>query len=129
MLKRTLGLLLTASISIASTARAQQQLPPAADPGRLPKQLERPQRPESPPELVIPGLDVIQPPSGAEDLRFRVHQIGITGMTVYSADDLAPLYEPLLAREVSLADLYRLAAEITVRYRNDGFVITRANRS
>ena len=65
-------------------------------------------------------------PPGAADVRFELTGIVLDGMTVYDESDLAPLWQDLLATEVSLADIYDVAAEITAKYRNDGYILSRA---
>ncbi|MGH7223553.1 MAG: ShlB/FhaC/HecB family hemolysin secretion/activation protein, partial [Gemmataceae bacterium] len=52
--------------------------------------------------------------------------IRISGATVYSQADFAPLIRPYLNRQITLVDLYRLADEITAKYRKDGYILSRA---
>lgn len=59
-------------------------------------------------------------------MRFELTGIVLDGMTVYDESDLAPLWQDLLATEVSLADIYDVAARITAKYRNDGYILSRA---
>jgi hemolysin activation/secretion protein len=47
-------------------------------------------------------------------------------MTVYTQEQLAPLYADLLGQHVTLQAVYDLAQKITTKYGNDGYVISRA---
>lgn len=50
----------------------------------------------------------------------------IDGVTAYPLKDLAPLYADQLTREVTMADLARIAQAITDKYRADGYFLARA---
>jgi hemolysin activation/secretion protein len=63
-------------------------------------------------------------PAGARDVTFALSRIVIGGMTVYKPRDVEPLYRALLGRTVSLADIYALAAKLTAKYRNDGYILS-----
>lgn len=58
--------------------------------------------------------------------RFVLRAVAIEGATVYGADELRPLYEELLDREIALDEIFALADAVTVRYRNDGYTLSRA---
>ena len=84
-----------------------------------------------PPPLAQPGgprivLPSTAPPSGAEKLTVNIRDICIKGSTVYSKEDLAPLYRDLIGRDVPVMALYDLAKRITAKYGNDGYVLSRA---
>jgi len=55
-----------------------------------------------------------------------VRDVHITGMTVYTQEQLAPLYADMVGHEVTLQAIYDLAQKITTKYGNDGYVISRA---
>ena len=57
---------------------------------------------------------------------FSVLGFAVSGAETISTDDLLPLYEPYLGRDVSTADLARVAQSITEYYRDRGFFLTRA---
>lgn len=50
----------------------------------------------------------------------------LAGNTALSHAELEPLWRDRLGREVSLAELWSIAAEITARYRNAGYILSRA---
>ena len=110
---------------LPATAFAQV-IPPSEQPGR-----ERDRFAEPPQARAQPGGDVISLPStvappGAEKITLTVSRVIVTGATVYSEADLAPLYADLLGGEVSLAAVYDLARRITAKYGNGGYVLSRA---
>ena len=53
--------------------------------------------------------------------------IVVEGSTVYQDSDFLPYYEEFLNKEISLAKVYEIAGAITARYRNDGYILSRAN--
>lgn len=113
---------------VAGSALAQQvpaQLPSGAEP-----------RPEAPRPVMplpsVPGGAVTVPkapaaeaPAGAENYRLTLQAVTIEGATAYSQDSLRAAYQDMLGREVSVADLFRIANDIEFRYRNDGFITSR----
>ena len=57
---------------------------------------------------------------------FVLSGVDIDGATVYRSDELAKLYEPLLARRISLAEIEGLLAAITRKYHEDGYILSHA---
>lgn len=66
------------------------------------------------------------PPSGAEHIKVHVRDICVKGSTVYSPEQLAPLYADLIGHEVSVQAIYDLAQRITAKYGADGYSLSRA---
>jgi len=52
--------------------------------------------------------------------------VHIVGSTVYTEEQLAPLYEDLIGQSTSLQTVYDLARKITAKYGADGYVLSRA---
>ena len=105
-----------------------QVIPPGAQPGREREQLvppvAGPQRPaRAAPTITLPSTVA---PAGAESIRLTISRVVVTGATVYSDADLAPLYADLIGGEVSLAAVYDLARRITAKYGAAGYVLSRA---
>ena len=65
------------------------------------------------------------PPPDADKVRFVLNRVEITGNQVYPESELRPFYAPLLGQEVSLAQVFQIADELTAKYRNDGYVLSR----
>ncbi len=119
---------LTAAIlGLAGTAQAQQVPPPAElRPGISPDRVPPLQPPPADPDLSAPSQIDPEIPPGAEAARFFLADIEIEGATAYGAGALRPLFAEFLQTEISLATLYGIASAIESRYREDGFIISRA---
>jgi len=104
---------------------AAQVIPPSAQPGRERERFVDPQAPRAQPGGTI-ALPSTIAPSGAETLRLTIRRIVITGASVYTEEDLAPLYADLVGPEVSLAAVYEIARRITAKYGAAGYVLSRA---
>ncbi len=103
-----------------------QTIPPSADPGRIPQRFEPPRTPGVDTRVTVPTIPTAVPPAQARQIRFMLRGIAVNGSTVYTAQQLGPLYQALVGREVSLLDVYNVANQITARYRNDGYVLSQA---
>ena len=84
-----------------------------------------------PPELIDPGPVIDEDdrrtlPDNVEELSLTLGDIVVEGSTVYSADDLAYLYQDRVGQEIALAEVFEIADRITARYRNDGYILSRA---
>src|ERR1700676_4304797 len=111
---------------VATAAMAQPVIPPSVQPGR-----ERERFTEPTPPLAEPGGHAISLPStvapkGADRINVQVRDVQIVGMTVYTQEQLAPLYADLIGHQVTLQAIYDLAQKITTKYGNEGDVISRA---
>jgi hemolysin activation/secretion protein len=121
----TFGAVANPSRSEAQTAPAT--LPPAAQPGRLQEQFQPPStQPTAPPAITLPAVPTTAPPPNAANIHFQAQAIEIQGSTVYSPGELQALAVPYTNRTISVADLFQLADEITAKYRNDGYILSRA---
>ncbi len=103
-----------------------QSVPESAEPELIERQFERPVAPRRYIAPEIPAPDKPLPPEEAKKVRFTFSGVAIQGTTVYRQVDFAPLYEDMLAKEVSLADIYDLAEKITQKYKDDGYILSRA---
>ena len=105
---------------------AMAQVPSAADPARIlapgiePEaeldQLKSPAQSAEPKALTIPP--------GADELHFKLTVMTIEGMSAYRTQEIEPIYRELLGKEISLADLYRMAETLQTKYRQEGYVLT-----
>ena len=108
-------------------AEAQTRLPGPAEPGRIQRPFEPPESPAMRPEAdVEPSRRSNMPPENADELRFVLRGLSITGVTVYAEDEFKSLIEPKIGQEISLADLYELSNAITARYGADGYILSQA---
>lgn len=119
---RVFAVLATLLLPVSAVA----QIPPSDQPGR-----ERERFVDPPQARARPGGEAISLPStvapaGAENITLTVSRFVITGATVYSDADLAPLYADMMGGEISLAAIYDLARRITAKYGAAGYVLSRA---
>ncbi|HVJ00893.1 MAG TPA: ShlB/FhaC/HecB family hemolysin secretion/activation protein [Sphingomonas sp.] len=114
-------------IGLGSPAVAQV-LPGPAQAPQAQRRFELPQAPSphTDPRELPPSPPAVTPPPGAEQVRFVLREVSFPGMTIYRPEQMRPLYQELIGREVSLADLYTLADKVTARYRRDGYLLSLA---
>jgi hemolysin activation/secretion protein len=112
--------------ALLATPALAQRIPGTADPFRMQQQFQ----PTPAPREAAPPIRVEEPPvvipEGAEGIRLTLRALALDGGTVYETAGLEPLWHDLLGREVDLAQIYRVAAAITAKYRNDGYILSRA---
>ncbi len=118
--------LFAALVVFASPQPAVAQIPASELPGRAREQFQQPRVPLSQPGAARITLPSTVAPPGAEKLKVRVRGVRITGSTIYSAEELAPLYQEIVGREVPVTAVYDIAQRITARYGSDGYVLSRA---
>ena len=102
-----------------------QQVPGSADAGRIGGQSQQAlptAKAEAP--LNVKGNAPFNAPQGAEKITFVLKKVSFDGMTSYAEADLRGLYADKIGQTVSLADIYSLAANVTAKYRNDGYILT-----
>jgi hemolysin activation/secretion protein len=115
-----LGFLFMSSVNAAAA-----DLPGTVQPGQIERQFqpEPKMRADRPERIVVPEPDQ-QTPANAKDIRFKLTRLAIEGATVYSEKDLLPAYQSRLDKEVTLFDIYQIAAALTAKYRNDGYILS-----
>jgi hemolysin activation/secretion protein len=115
---------------VATTTFAQApQVPAGAQPGQIDRQLQRlpePTAPERMPPVVIPESPEFAPVN-AEQIRVTLSRVEIAGNTVISTTVLLAPHLLKVGKEISLADVYAMAGEMTVRYRNAGYILSVVN--
>ncbi|HUA56099.1 MAG TPA: ShlB/FhaC/HecB family hemolysin secretion/activation protein [Candidatus Sulfotelmatobacter sp.] len=124
-----LAVALPGALALGAIPRAVAQivLPESADPLRMLQQV-RPQPRVTPsgPVMRLEEPEQAPPPPESESIRFTLATVAVDDATVYSQADLEPLWHDLIGHEISLGQLYGVAAAITRKYRNDGYVLSRA---
>jgi len=66
------------------------------------------------------------PSAEAAKIHFTLTAVVVDRATVFSASDFASLYQPLLGKDVTLAQIFELRDAITAKYRQAGFVLSQA---
>lgn len=127
---QSLGLTV-AVCALALPGLAMAQLPSAAtgsaEPGRAEQRLRDKidgATPDVAPEIKAGAPAPAAMPAGADKVTFRLGALEVTGATVYPEGALAPFYAASLGQTITLADLYGIAAALTAKYRNDGYILT-----
>jgi hemolysin activation/secretion protein len=115
-----------AMLLLLPTGSFAEVVPPSDLPGRERDRFVIPQPPRAKPGGPVIALPSTVAPAGAEGIRLTVSRFVITGATVYSEADLAPLYADMLGGEITLAAVYDLARRITAKYGAAGYVLSRA---
>ena len=107
---------------------AWAQIPPTAESSRAADQFRELVVPETAPveAPATPGLPLQEAPAGAEEIVFRLEKISLEGMSVYDTPQMDSLYADKIGQDVTLAWLFDLANAITIKYRNDGYILSRA---
>ncbi len=120
-----LALVLGLSISAGAKAQVPNAATGSASPGRIEDQLRPPSQPPRPqPQIEVQELRLETAPEGADKVVFVLREVNLSGITAYSREQIQPLFADRIGQSISLADLYVIAANITRKYRNDGYILT-----
>lgn len=104
-----------------------QLVPSSADVSRLSQNLQKPTvAPKTVGGVATPHMQKFQATPGADKVQFDLKRINLEGNTVYSYQELAPLFQGYVGHKTSLAGLESVAHEITLKYRSAGYVLSRA---
>ncbi len=119
--------ILISSLMFTNAAFAQlEQQTVIADPGRAGDRLiESTLIPQSAPNISIKKMELQNAPAGAENIKFNFGGIKFNGVSIYNQEELASIYRDKIGTEISLADLYTIANNIALKYRNDGYILSR----
>ena len=111
-------------IAIAGSASAQT-VPGSADVGRVGGQANKPLPVlKSQPPLSVKGNAPFTAPKGAEKITFVLKDVAFEGLSAYTPAQLKAVYGTQIGKKISLADVYSMAANLTAKYRNDGYILT-----
>ncbi|MGM0423189.1 MAG: ShlB/FhaC/HecB family hemolysin secretion/activation protein [Pseudomonadota bacterium] len=119
-------LVLTGGMSSLSVAA--QTIPGSADAGRIDAAPEDILPPQDKPQIILP--ESITPddpmPEDAETLRFVLNDVTIEGMTAFSRNQVADIYQDELGQEIPLSRVWDFAARLTALYQAEGYFLSRA---
>src|SRR6188508_727113 len=114
-----------AAALLALGLSAHAQVPPT----RVPQMQEIPPAPV-PQKKEIPEIRVEQPGApaltGADNVRFPVRSLRITGQTLYSEADLLAVTGFIPGADVTLAELRSIASRIANHYHRNGYFVAQA---
>ncbi len=111
------------------SAAYAQLVPGAADASRVrPDERLLAKPPRSTVPIVNPdaGGPPVTAPAGAENVMLRLKHVELAGNTVFTEEELKPLYAKYIGQEVSLKRVYQIAARITRHYREAGYLLSYA---
>ena len=114
--------LLASAVALAAT----QALSAPPDAGQI---VQEPRAPVNAPSAAAPALSIDKPASGAVaegGPRVKLVGIQLRGNTAFTTDALQALLADALGRDLSFAELTRLADRITKHYRSAGYLVARA---
>lgn len=115
----------TALILGAGAAMAQSDATGIADPSRAGEQFQQPDMtPSVEPELRVRDQRIQPAPAGADKINFTLKGVNVEGGSVYSDAEVQSLYANKLGQTISLAEVYDIAGALTLKYRNDGYILT-----
>ncbi len=96
-----------------------------ADPSRAGERLRQPDMtPRVEPAIAVKDVRPQGAPAGAENIKFTLNSIRFDGAGAYDDASLTSVYADKVGKTISLADLYSIAADVTRKYRNDGYILT-----
>ncbi|QKQ25390.1 ShlB/FhaC/HecB family hemolysin secretion/activation protein [Candidatus Reidiella endopervernicosa] len=103
-----------------------QAAPPSGTvlPGQIEKQFQTQPQLRQRSEGIERAQELERAPPGAAEIRFSLNAIELEGFSAYPQGELETYLGPLLNREVTLLELYRLANTLTTKYRSDGYTLS-----
>ncbi len=124
-INRTLLVALSTTAAFLSHTALAQEVPGSADAGQVERNLrQRITVPNVAPDIQVKDMTTGRAPAGAESVRFTLNDLKLEGVTAYNDAELKTVYGGVLGQTISLADLYKIAADLTAKYRNDGYILT-----
>lgn len=120
------NLLAAALVALPSQVSAQVgEATGIAEPGRAQERFRQEMIiPREAPDISVSGIALQRAPEGAQEVIFKLGGIEIEGATAFGEKALAKFYEGRIGTEVSLADVYGIANQMSLAYHNDGYVLT-----
>lgn len=115
------------AFALGACSALADTLPSPADPSRI-EPLDQQSVPERPPaKIVIPEVkSSITVPDAAKQLTFTLQRVKIDGVTAFTENEVAKIYQPYLNRDVPLASLWMIAGQISQLYQDKGYFLSRA---
>jgi hemolysin activation/secretion protein len=78
---------------------------------------------EEMPRVLVPSAKV---PAGAAKARFTLKKVVVKGVTVFSSEEIEPLYSEFQGKSVGLDTIWKIADRITQHYQDKGYFLSRA---
>jgi hemolysin activation/secretion protein len=117
--------LLLSGLLITTSAQAAQTLLGPSDAGRVQERTKNaPKLGEPESKVDVKAAPNVEAPKGADKIKLTLNAINFEGVTAYAPAELQSLYADKIGQKISLADVYGIANAATVKYRNDGYILT-----
>lgn len=113
-------------VALPLPAAAQQGGGKATEPGQIEKRIRPPEAPRGPDREITLPKPAPRPAVEEPGRKFVLVGVEITGSTVYPPVELSFAYQNLLSREISLNEVEEILDRITQKYRDDGYILSRA---
>ena len=98
-----------------------------AAPHRFDNRFSKPFRPKSTIVPIKPKSMVPVFPEKLGGIKFFLNKVIIKGTTIYDKRSFRPFFASYLKKELTLKDIHEIAQKITNKYRNDGYLLSKAN--
>lgn len=127
--KQLKRVILISTLMISSqtfAAPVPSALPTTAEPTQIQKRLTGNILPPLKGGHAITGSKLEKPTGGQAKLKFKLNKVQIIGNTVFRSSDLKPTYQDYLNKQITVGDLQTITYNITVKYRDSGYILSRA---
>jgi hemolysin activation/secretion protein len=108
----------------AAQASLAQAIPGPAQAGRIPEDLRPPMPPPVTPQAQIKTAPASRAPAFQGE--FTLRQVDVEGVTVYRPEAIQALYGAYIGKSVGADSLDEIQQAITVKYRQDGYILSQA---
>lgn len=125
---RQLVVSVVAMLVAVSSVQAAVPVPGPADAGRIEQReaLQPPPTELSPPAKQMRVFPNSNAPEESRHVTLKLREVRITGMHVFKREEVEDIYAPYLDRTITLDTVWMIAGELTERYRNAGYFLSRA---
>ncbi len=101
-----------------------QTVPAGSEAGRISTRFESRPLAKSKPRF-IGGLKSTMTPETAATVSIKLNSLNVLGSTIYTQKQMLENYQDLLGKNISLAQIFEVAAKLTARYSKDGYLLSR----
>ncbi|HEU0202425.1 MAG TPA: ShlB/FhaC/HecB family hemolysin secretion/activation protein [Burkholderiaceae bacterium] len=103
------------------------QVPRGTQPGRIERDIKRPPEPRQRDPVTIdrPRFPE-QLPEGATTTTFVLRAVMVSGATVFTPAELAPIWNDRIGQTITVAEAFGFADAISARYRDAGYILSQA---
>ncbi|MEP7243430.1 MAG: ShlB/FhaC/HecB family hemolysin secretion/activation protein [Gammaproteobacteria bacterium] len=115
---------LACAVAASQSCWAQVAIPPGLEPGQIQQQLRQLRMPAATSAPSAPRAPEQLAPPETDSLRFVLRDVQIEGVTVYANAELPKAFAPLIGKEISVAQVFDVANQLTARYRGDGYILS-----